>query len=825
MFNPAKPSFHPLADPRAVFISGSMRFTILKSRLIRIEYAPNGQFEDRPSQIFWHREQPVPEFTTRQTDEWLTIETDYLHIRYKLGEELNYRYLQITLKESGIIWHYGDPDSNNLGGTARTLDRANGRIPLGQGLVSLSGWSIVDDTRTLVLDDSGALTNRNAQEGYRDFYFLGYAQDYLSAIRDYQQIAGKPGLIPRWALGNWWSRYWAYTQEELTDLILDFQQHRIPLSVCIVDMDWHITKTGNSSTGWTGYTWNKELFPDPESFLAFLHDNNLKTALNLHPAEGVHPHETQYEDMARALGIDPASNEPVPFDIASEIFARAYLEILHHPLEKQGVDFWWIDWQQGTRTKKEGLDPLYALNELHYYDLGRNPEKRPFIFSRWPGLGGHRYPIGFSGDTVVSWESLQFQPEFTATASNVAYGWWSHDIGGHCDGVEEAELFLRWVQYGVFSPILRIHSTNNPYIDRRPWAFGSDTCEGIREAMQLRHALVPLLYSANARCAEEGEPLVLPVYYAAPREIAAYRCPQEYLFCRQLLAAPFTRRTNPETRLARQVVWLPEGDWYHLFTGEYYQGGYWYPIYGSKKDIPVFARAGAIIPMNNDEPGNGVALPKYLRLKVFPGADSQFELYEDDGETQEYLSGACARTPITQETFANEICLKIGPAEGKFLGMQETRAWILEFESITEPEEILIHSDGDLLSFQAQYDRAAQRLIIDLLEEMPTSRKIIIQLGGASPAKQSFSVEEKVEGFLKAARLPSAVKLMFHKRFPELREHPERLLDIWQYFSPAQTLALLELIFGKQKDPIASDPDTALTNALIAAQKWISSGD
>src|SRR5690606_7684203 len=139
-------------------------------------------------------------------------------------------------------------------------------------------------------------------------------------------------------------------------------------------------------------------------------------------------------------------------------------------------------------------------------------------------------PIGFSGDTVVSWESLQFQPEFTATASNVAYGWWSHDIGGHCDGVEEAELILRWLQYGVFSPILRIHSTNNPYIDRRPWAFGSDTCEGIREAMQLRHALVPLLYSANARCAEEGEPLVLPVYYAAPREIAAYRCPQEYLF-------------------------------------------------------------------------------------------------------------------------------------------------------------------------------------------------------------------------------------------------------------------------------------------------------
>ncbi|HPS32068.1 MAG TPA: glycoside hydrolase family 31 protein [Anaerolineaceae bacterium] len=824
MFTPAKPDFHPLANPLAVLTSGNVRFTILKSRLIRIEYAPNGQFEDRPSQVFWHREQALPEFSARQTDEWLIIETEHLHLRYKAGEELNYRYLQITLKETGITWHYGDPDHTNLGGTARTLDRANGRIPLGQGLVSRSGWSVVDDTGSLVIDPEGTLTSRNAVEGYRDIYFFGYAQDYLSAIREYQHIAGRPGLIPRWALGNWWSRYWAYTQEELTQLMLDFQERCIPLSVCIVDMDWHITNTGNNSSGWTGYTWNKELFPDPAAFLAFLHTNKLKTALNLHPAEGVHPHEAQYESMARAVGIDPATKEPVPFDITSDQFTRAYLEILHHPYEQQGVDFWWIDWQQGTRTKKEGLDPLYALNELHYYDLGRNPEKRPFIFSRWPGLGGHRYPIGFSGDSVVSWESLQFQPEFTATAANVAFGWWSHDIGGHCDGIEEAELFLRWVQYGVFSPILRIHSTNNPYIDRRPWKFGADAFESIRKSMQLRHALVPLLYSANHRSAEDGEPLVLPVYYEAPSESAAYRCPQEYLFCRQLLAAPFTQKVNPDTRLARQVVWLPEGDWYHFFTGEYVQGGFWYPIYGGKEDIPVFAKAGAIIPLNGDEPGNGVSLPKTMRLKCFPGKDAQFELYEDDGETQQYLEGACAQTIITQETLPDEICLKIGPALGRFPGMPETRAWILEFENITAPENILIHSEDELIGFESQYDTPAHRLTISL-EEIPTAQKIVVQLSGAAPARQSSGVQDHLESFLRAARLPTSVKWMFSKRIADFLEHPKRLLEIWQYFSPAQTLAVLELIFGKQKDPIASDPDTALMDALNAAQKWIASRD
>ena len=118
-----------------------------------MEYSPSASFEDRPSQVFWYRRQAVPEFTVEQTDEWLTIETEHLLLSYKLGEELNYRYLQITLKQSGVTWHFGDQDHSNLGGTARTLDRANGKIPLGQGLISRSGWSVVDDTRALVLDE------------------------------------------------------------------------------------------------------------------------------------------------------------------------------------------------------------------------------------------------------------------------------------------------------------------------------------------------------------------------------------------------------------------------------------------------------------------------------------------------------------------------------------------------------------------------------------------------------------------------------------------------------------------------------------------------
>ena len=136
------------------------------------------------------------------------------------------------------------------------------------------------------------------------------------------------------------------------------------------------------------------------------------------------------------------------FDIADPDFLLAYLEEIHHPLEAEGVDFWWLDWQQGSHTAMPGLNPLWMLNHYHFLDSGRDG-KRPITFSRYAGPGSHRYPVGFSGDTVTSWASLDFQPYFTATAANLGYGWWSHDIGGHMFGVRDDELVTRWFQLGV----------------------------------------------------------------------------------------------------------------------------------------------------------------------------------------------------------------------------------------------------------------------------------------------------------------------------------------------------------------------------------------
>jgi alpha-glucosidase (family GH31 glycosyl hydrolase) len=651
---PLLPAFHPVASSEAVVKAKNVRFTILTDRLIRMEYSKDGNFEDRPTQAFWHREQPVPEFKKFVTDSSVEIETKYLHLKYQISARgFTSKTLSILLKQTGVTWTYGASQKDNLKGTARTLDGVAGTTRLENGLLSRSGWSVVDDSKALVFNELGWLEPRNAKSltlseslrvSYKDLYFFGYGSDVAACLRDFTHISGPVPMIPRYILGNWWSRYWAYAQDELKSLMEEFRAKEVPLSVCIVDMDWHITKTGNSSDGWTGYTWNRKLFPDPNGFIQWLHDQGLHTALNLHPARGIHPHEEQYQAMADWMNVKPATKKAIPFDIADPHFMEGYFDILHHPYEKDGVDFWWMDWQQGRKSRIPGLDPLWMLNHLHYYDLGRDGHKRPFVFSRWGGLGNHRYPIGFSGDTYVRWKVLNYQPYFTATAANVGYGWWSHDIGGHMMKDGTPELYLRWVQSGVFSPIFRLHSTSRAELDRRPWGKPERIFHAARDAMQLRHALIPYIYSMAWRVHQTGISLVTPMYYGNWEVPDAFEAKGQYYFGTELIAAPVTDPADPKTGRTIKRVWLPAGDWFNFFTGQRFTGGQWHEIPAALEDIPVFAKAGAIVPLAPKVGWGGIDNPAELDVHVFIGTENTFELYEDDGETTEYGNGKYAIT-------------------------------------------------------------------------------------------------------------------------------------------------------------------------------------
>ena len=405
-------STHPETRPENMISGKHWRISVLTESLLRLEYSPDGIFENRATQSVWNRDFPAVRFQCIETDDSLEIITPKAHLIYdKKPFSANGLSIQAIGDYSAYhsIWHYGEAFSD-LGGTARTLDEADGAIPLEHGIINRNGFSVMDDSRSLVLREDGWVEPRS--KDYIDIYFWAYGHDYRGALRDFCRLCGKMPMVPRYALGNWWSRFYKYTEKTYKELVNRFKEENVPFSVAVIDMDWHLTDIDPKyGSGWTGYTWNKDYFPDPEGFMKWLHDQDMHVTLNLHPADGIRAFEEVYPEMAEAMGIDPETGQPVSFDISDPEFIEASFRHIIHPGEKQGVDFWWIDWQSGGVSRIEGLDPLWMLNHYHYLDNARDG-KRPMTFSRYAGPGSHRYPVGFSGDTLITWESLDFQPDF-----------------------------------------------------------------------------------------------------------------------------------------------------------------------------------------------------------------------------------------------------------------------------------------------------------------------------------------------------------------------------------------------------------------------------
>jgi alpha-glucosidase (family GH31 glycosyl hydrolase) len=434
-------------------------------------------------------------------------------------------------------------------------------------------------------------------------------------------------------------------------------------------------------SGWTGYSWERELFPDPPAFLAELHRRNLRTTLNVHPADGVRPYEDAYRAMAEALGRDPDADEPIAFDLTDPGFLRAYFDVLHHPLEDEGVDFWWLDWQQGGHSRLPGVDPLWLLNHFHHLDSGRGG-RRPLTFSRYAGPGSHRYPVGFSGDALVSWASLEFQPEFTATAANVGYGWWSHDIGGHIFGVRDDELAARWVQLGVFSPILRLHSSSNPFLVKEPWLYPSEARDAMTAALRFRHRLIPYLHTANHRAAAEDIPLVRPMYHVWPGDPRAYGVPTQFAFGSELIVAPVTTPRDPVTLRGSVRAWLPPGRWIDLFTETVYDGDRELELHRDGRSIPALVRAGGIVPLAAPDDLDATRNPERLEIVVAPGADGAFTLVEDDGTGTTPDDIPTARTQIAWDQASG--ALTIAAADDPHGVLPPARTWTVTFLGVGE---------------------------------------------------------------------------------------------------------------------------------------------
>ncbi len=702
----------PQAAPESVVTNGEVRFTVLTPQLIRMEWSADGRFEDLASLTFINRHLSTPTYTVRNSRSQIEIRTEKLTLRYRKGGKFSPENLSVRFRVANVeqTWRPGDNDSANLKGTTRTLDRANGyklAEPLENGILSRDGWALVDDSqRHLLRPDSSAwgewVTPR--EKGDRqDWYLFAYGHDYTRALADYSRIAGRSPLPPKYAFGYWWSRYWQYSDNEFHHLIGQIRKHSIPIDVLIVDMDWHETWGMNHDkntpkdeygqrVGWTGYTWQKELFPSPKNFLQWTENEQLQVALNLHPASGIQPYEDIYDKFTKSYGWDKPQKS-VPFHIDEQRWADTYFKEVLAPMEQAGVDFWWLDWQQWRESKfTPGLSNTFWLNHTFYHHAAQSrPELRPMIYHRWGGLGSHRYQVAFSGDTHGSWATLAFLPYFTATASNVNYGYWGHDIGGHMQPQKstDPELYTRWLQYGVFTPIFRTHSSKTPRIERRIWMFPNHQ-EMMHETFRLRYRLAPYIYNAARINYDTGVAICRPMYYTCPEEDEAYHVPEQFMFGEELLATVIATPTDSITGVAARRIWFPKGDWFDCATGEMIQGGGFHTQNYTLAENPYYARSGAIIPMN---PDNVMSLQRpcdTLVLTFIPGQTGELNYYEDEGKSQQYKT-QYATTRITKQQQGSTTHITIAARQGNYDGASAERSYELRLPATFPPQVVRVN--------------------------------------------------------------------------------------------------------------------------------------
>jgi alpha-glucosidase (family GH31 glycosyl hydrolase) len=813
---PPEASYNPIADPRAIVTLSNARFTVLTSQFIRMEWAADGKFEDHPSFVFLNRHLPVPKFTqaTGQTGRArkLTIDTGALQLVYTVDQASDGKFtadnlaITFTLDGKQIIWHPGTPDTGNLQGTTRTLDGALGsktKEPIEPGLISRDGWVVVDDsTRPLFDSDNFNFTQGETSPwpwvqlrpagDRQDWYFFGYGHDYKQALHDYVEVAGRIPLPPRFAFGAWWSRYWAYSDQELDNLVRGFHENDVPLDVLVIDMDWHLnevqlkemhqTDQSGHGLGWSGYTWNPLLFPDPGAFLKNIHEEGLKATLNLHPASGVQPWEAAYPAMAKAMGIDPSTQKYVPFDITNKKFAINYMNLLHHPLEKQGIDFWWLDWQQEANTQTPGVSPTWWLNYVHFTDQQREG-KRPLLFHRWGGLGNHRYQIGFSGDTISVWDSLAFQHWFTATAANVGYAYWSHDIGGHMPGSVEPELYTRWIQFGIYSPILRTHTTKNPDSERRIWAYPEPYSDIMRNSFHQRYAMQPYVYTESRRTYDTGVAFLRPLYYDWPGADEAYSNKNEYIFGQQMIVAPITKPVDKDSHLAQESVWIPQGEWIEQPTGKHFTGPTTVQRNFAINQIPVYLRAGAIVPMQPQMQytGQKPVDPLILEIESLPdNGKSTYSVYDDSSKGEDYKRGICTWTDIDAKQSGDDFTVEIAPIRGSYPGMLRERGYEIRLPADWPPESVTVN--GTNLSFAMHSDKPSWHYEGNTLTTVITTPRYSVEQRVTIRVHRdagSLASRTQLDGFAGAETRLRAAYDALNAESP-FTWSPNPLIDAWQ---------------------------------------------
>ena len=734
------------AAPRSGTIQeGNVRFQVITPSLVRLEYAADARFEDRPSMTVPDRRFRPPRHRVRTGGRVLRITTSRMVLRYRRDSgpfSPDNLSVDVVGPGAGTVRAeprfppppppsagppstklnaavreapgYRAPTQGNLGGWYRALDVSGQPVELHDGVLSRDGWYLLDDSHTILLQDAppGFATRPDHRGPYQDGYLFAYGSDYKRALRDLRTLTGPAPLLPRKAFGVWFSRYWAYRQDEYAPLLERFRAARIGLDVLPIDTDF------KAPHNWNGWNWNTSLFPDPKGLFDWARANDIDVPLNTHPSITIDdpdfaeaerragrklpPDPTGVRCRAITLGagaIGAGTVDVVPecrvFDWALPGDQDAYFW-LHEEFERQGADFWWLDYCcDESYALAPGLTQDTWINHLY---AQRNFARG----SRWPVLSRigasffdpdaagagiwaeHRNTIHFTGDTRPTWAMLDFQTAFTAAEGNVGIPYVSHDIGSFAPQLNDPgarhlpdDLYVRWIQSGTFQPILRLHSDHG---ERLPWEYPGRAEEVATRFLRLRGELIPYLYTLARRAHDRGLPMARAMYLDWPGHEEAYRFDRQYMLGSQLLVAPVGAPGDPATK----EVWFPPGPWTDVFTGERHRGPGVERLEVPLDRMPVFARAGAIVPKQEYRQGN-TPPPERLVVDAYPGRRGAFRLYDDAGDGTD---DRFATTRIAQRRTRRALTVTIGRPRGNYAGMPRCRRYELRLHGTRRPRSV-----------------------------------------------------------------------------------------------------------------------------------------
>lgn len=707
------------------------RFSILSPRLIRIEYNKDNIFEDRATSLVVKRNFGDVSFTTSQTDLTLTIITEYFTLTYIKSSPITSKNLKVVINGTDREWYPGHKEIRNLGSINYSLEYLDNNLKLDKGLYSFDGFSLLDDSHNFIIENDMFLPRDNTTV---DLYLFVYNNDLGLCLQDYFNLTGYPPMIPRYALGSWWYKNDPYNMYDIDDLIKKFNDNHIPISVFLLGNKWHNT-TEN-------FSYDRSLF-DQNILYKYYQSKKQKFGLTINPELPIYQNDPLYNSFQ---GVLNNYHNYLSFIPLNNNTISAYLNTVVNNLKSTGINLFNIDYY--NEADKQGL---FLLNHYHYVIANLN--ELGIILSRNPGIAPHRYPIIYSGRTKVSWDTLKVLPTYNNSAANLGISWHAHAIGGYYGGIEDDELYLRYIQFGVFNPILILAGDTGKYYKREPWKWNQINLSVIREYMQLRNKLIPYIYNEGYTYHQYGVPIVQPLYYKYPKIYDEPNYVNQYFFGSKIMISPIVKKKNHEMNRVVQRIFIPNGIWYDYTSGKKFAGNKYYVNFYKDEDYPIFVKEGSIIPMSLDDTTD---VPKNMEIQIFPaenGLYGSYELYEDDGislnRNQNYLI-----TKMNLDKVDNGYKFTMKRKDGNF--NISNRNYLLRFRNMKSPSKVIVKYQNKEEIYKHEIEK--NDLIIKLNDMNPYETLEVNIIGNNIEIETISVINEEIEGILDDLEINTILK-------------------------------------------------------------------